>query len=449
MNNSILQLKKQLNEKKDTPATLIAEIVKEKKHTMVYNGDIYTYESNVYIKQTNKTMLTVIYQSIPRDLLQKCPLKMQKDAVELIYASSKIVKNIPKYEDYINLQNGVYCVSKNSLIPHDPKYKFTYILSVRYKENASAPKFINFIERTFKKKNMILHIQEVCGYLISDCPMLKEFILFYGPSDTAKSVLSAIIRYMIGNIYVSSVNIQDLKNERYLASLCEKRLNICSDIGSKSISDLSVIKQLTSPDDTVQIRHIHKDTQLITDKPKLLFASNHYPKLVSNVEDLDAFFNRVHIIPFKNIVPKDEQIDQYAQILFDEEKEGIFLWAMEGYRRFLNNGKQFTYVKQVSYAKSEYRNQYMLPRNFVHKYVKLVPDKKVFSKELEEHLKYYCEYIGTKYKPDYLQDVRKILASQGVINKTIRKKEKTLRGFVGIKLIPLPEQFGINEIFGR
>ena len=73
---------------------------------------------------------------------------------------------------------------------------------------------------------MILHIQEVFGYLISDCPPLKEFLLFYGPSNTSKSVLAAIIRGIIGNEYVSSVNIRDLNNEYYLASLCDKRLNV-------------------------------------------------------------------------------------------------------------------------------------------------------------------------------------------------------------------------------
>ncbi len=447
MINALLQLKKQMDKHKDNPAALIAEIIRKAKYTMLYQGDIYTYESNVYIKQSKKTMLAIIQNIIPRDILSKCSLKAQKDAIELIYATSEVVDSIPKYEDKINLQNGVYCISNNCLEPAKPEYKFTYILNVSYNENAVAPQFMDFIKQTFKKESMILHIQEVFGYLISDCPPLKEFLLFYGPSNTSKSVLAAIIRGIIGNEYVSSVNIRDLNNEYYLASLCDKRLNICSDIGSTAISDLSVIKQLTSPDDTLQIRHIRQDTQLITEKPKLLFASNHYPNLVSNTEDLDAFFNRVHIIPFKNIIPKNEQIDGYAQMLLDKEKEGIFRWAMEGYRRFLSNGKQFTPAKRVLKAQMKYRSQYMLPRDFVSNCVEFSPDKKESTKEVEKALKWYCEYYEVTYSSDMLQNVRKILVSKGAINKTIRNKKKTLRGFCGIKLIDPPEANWSEDFF--
>ena len=123
---------------------------------MLYQGDIYTYESNVYIKQSKKTMLAIIQNIIPRDILSKCSLKAQKDAIELIYATSEVVDSIPKYEDKINLQNGVYCISNNCLEPAKPEYKFTYILNVSYNENAVAPQFMDFIKQTFKKESMIL-----------------------------------------------------------------------------------------------------------------------------------------------------------------------------------------------------------------------------------------------------------------------------------------------------
>ena len=132
MINALLQLKKQMDKHKDNPAALIAEIIRKAKYTMLYQGDIYTYESNVYIKQSKKTMLAIIQNIIPRDILSKCSLKAQKDAIELIYATSEVVDSIPKYEDKINLQNGVYCISNNCLEPAKPEYKFTYILNVSY-----------------------------------------------------------------------------------------------------------------------------------------------------------------------------------------------------------------------------------------------------------------------------------------------------------------------------
>ena len=56
MVNALLQLKHQMDRHKDNLAALIAEIIRNVKHTMLYRGEIYTYESNVYIKQSKKTM---------------------------------------------------------------------------------------------------------------------------------------------------------------------------------------------------------------------------------------------------------------------------------------------------------------------------------------------------------------------------------------------------------
>ena len=51
--------------------------------------------NRMYIKQSKKTMLAIIQKSIPRDILSKCSLKAQKDAIELLYATSKVIDNIP------------------------------------------------------------------------------------------------------------------------------------------------------------------------------------------------------------------------------------------------------------------------------------------------------------------------------------------------------------------
>lgn len=216
--------------------------------------------------------------------------------------------------------------------------------------------------------------------------------------------------------------------------MCSKRLNICGESETIVLKDLSIIKQLTSPDDSIQVRQIRQDTKLITDKPKMVFACNDYPVLMSTEEDLDAFFNRIHIIPFDNVIPQNEQIVGYADMLVEEEGEGILLWMIEGYRRFLDNGKKFTYSKQISKAQNEYRNSYRLPDMFVKEAIKFSTDKKVFTSELTEHLKEFCKYNDVKYHPEYLDAVRRILHTRGIANKKVRKGKKTKQGFDGIKL---------------
>lgn len=437
---SISNLSNMLDKRSDTLPHTIAETVLDNTNLFLCKNNLYLYKDKVYVKQTKESMLCELQSLLPNELLGKCSLKSQKEAIQLVYARSRVIEKLPRYENLLNLQNGIYCIDDGSLRDHSPRYLFTYCLNVSYTKNYDIPLFRDFITQTFKKTAMQQHVQEVCGYLISDMPPLKEFLLFYGQSNTAKSALAAIIRYVVGDENVNSVNIQNLSHEYYLANMCEKRLNICSDIGSTVINDLSVIKQLTSPDDTIQVRHIRSETHLASEKPKLIFASNHYPALVSDVEDLDAFFNRVHIIPFKHIVPKEAQVEGLAKKIFDAESSGIFNWMMEGYRRFLSNGKKFTPAKAVNKAQEKYRSLYMIPKDFINDCVEFSPNKKVFTKELEQHLKWYCEDINDcAYTYTHLQQVRKILQKNGISNKKVRKKDKVCQGFYGIKLVKLDE----------
>lgn len=95
MVNALLQLKHQMDRHKDNLAALIAEIIRNVKHTMLYRGEIYTYESNVYIKQSKKTMLSIIQKSIPRDILSKCSLKVHiRGIIGNEYVSSVNIRDL-------------------------------------------------------------------------------------------------------------------------------------------------------------------------------------------------------------------------------------------------------------------------------------------------------------------------------------------------------------------
>ncbi|MCI8404730.1 MAG: hypothetical protein HFE49_07480 [Clostridia bacterium] len=434
-NIALCKLNKLAEEAEETIPSLISKAVDEGFHPFIYNDDLYIYKSGVYNIQTKKGMLAEIRHVIPPETLDKIPINAQKNAIELVFARAERIDSIPRHYDLLNVRNGIYDILNDVLLPHDPKYKMNYILQVNYNPEAKAEKFMIFIDKTFKgRQKLIANVQETSGYLISDCPPIKEFILLKGESNTAKSAYTQIAKNMYGWQYINSVTMKDLTNEYYLSTMCSKKLNICGESESTVLRDLTIIKQLTSPDDSMQVRKIRQDTKLITDKPKMVFACNHYPVLMSTVENLDAFFNRVHIIPFDNIVPKEEQIEGYADMLFREEGEGILLWMLEGYRRFLANGKKFTISKCIVKAQDEYRNSYRLPDLFVKEAIKFSPDKKVFTSELTEHLKEFCEYNDIKYRPEYLEAVRRILHTRGIANKKIRKGKKTKQGFDGIKL---------------
>lgn len=440
MEDEFSQLRESLGMREESITVMIAKIILNKCNTFICNDWLYCYREGVYNNFSQKSFLAELEFILPEEIRDKLKIKERQDIVSLVFIKSKIIESIPKYKNYLNVQNGVYDVINDKLLPHDPKYLFTYKLSVRFERYAKCEKFKMAVEKAMVGDILWgMHLQDYMGYAISDYPLKKEFVLFLGESNTSKSVFAGILRNIIGNQYVDAVDMKNLNNEYYLSRMCSKRFNTCSDMGSTELKDLSLLKQLTSMDDAITVRSIRQSPKMIMEKPKMLFATNHYPKIISETENLMAFFNRVHIIPFKYIVPKEDQIENYADILFKEEGEGILLWLIEGYRRFLVNDGNFTECKAVKKAKRKYENYYMLPFQFVEKCIKFKPEEKVFTQELEKALVDFSKEKKSKYRPEYMVQVRSILRAKGIENKKVRKKNKTKQGFYGIQLC-MPEK---------
>jgi len=419
MDESLKILQQILKQRKPDISVYIADILIKKFFPFIYREKLYIYEDGFYYKVTNDELLRKIRDTLGEDA-DRIKFKWQKTAIEIVEVRCEEVKDLPKYKEFLNLQNGIYDVEQNKMIEHSPDYKMVYKISINYNPDAKGDEFKKFINSiNAYKEHFVEHIQEVFGYSISDYPLLKEFIILYGESNTGKSVFLSLIRKIIGNEFVSGVDITHLNDERYLASMCSKKLNICSDIGCTKIKDLSVLKQITSADDAIQVRHVYKDSEMVTERPKILFASNSYPQINAQGYDLEAFCKRLHIIPFSKKIPENSQIADFGEKLFQAECEYILLWAINGYRRFLANGGKFTHSNAVQKSTWDFCNHYMLPNEFVKNCVEFKSGKKVFTQDLRKALKDYCYYMNTLYYEYYLGIVRKILTAKDVPNKKL------------------------------
>ncbi len=243
MADALSKLNSITEEAEETIPSLISKAVDEGFHPFIYNDDLYIYKSGVYNIQTKKGMLAEIRHVIPSETLDKISVNAQKNAIELVFARAERIDSIPRHYDLLNVRNGIYDILNDVLLPHDPKYKMNYILQVNYNPEAKAEKFMTFIDKTFKgRQKLIANVQETSGYLISDCPPIKEFILLKGESNTAKSAYTQIAKNMYGWQYINSVTMKDLTNEYYLSTMCSKKLNICGESESTVLRDLTIIK---------------------------------------------------------------------------------------------------------------------------------------------------------------------------------------------------------------
>ena len=440
------KLKDLAQNKAEKPAAIIAEAFLGELNPFVYNEDFYIYVDGYYNPVNKKEALSVLHSVIDSDILDKISVRAQREAIDLSIAKAPRLDALPHYPNLLNVQNGIYDIENDRLIEHSPDYRMTYKLAVSYNPEAKADRFLECIEHQFgKHKKLKLNFQETMGYLISDLPALKEFTYFFGESNTGKSFYLALLRKITGESNINSVGLTQLNQEFYLASMINKKLNVCAEIGSKALNDLWLIKSLVGSDDAIQVRQIRQATKLVTEKPKMVFAGNHFPVLISDVENLDAFFNRIHIIPFDKVIPKEKQIEGLSDILYNNEAEGILLWMLDGYRHFLKNGMKFTASNRIRKIHNEYQRYYMIPFNFIKEQLVLSPSDKEFTEDVEKALKHFCKHHGYSYKPEYLENVRHYLVKHGVANKKVDKKikkgkHKQKQGFYGVKIVGLKDE---------
>lgn len=171
-NTALSKLNKMAGKAEETIPSLISKAVDEYFRPFIYNDNLYIYKNGVYIIQTKKGMLAEIRHVILSETLDKISVNAQKNAIELIFAQAERIDRLPRYPEYLNLLNGILRIADNVLLPHDPAYKMTYMLQVHYNPEAKLDKFWAFIKKTFREHNkLILNVQEVSGYLISDCPL--------------------------------------------------------------------------------------------------------------------------------------------------------------------------------------------------------------------------------------------------------------------------------------
>ncbi len=430
------KIKKRFN-KKYSKVFMLAKILKARYKFCVVNNKLRVYDQQYgYYKIADKdTCKQLAYEIMEKNSNYKFSITDLNQIYDAILLDKRLYKDLPTPSpNYINCMDCVWDVVSGEKYSHSPQFGFTYYIHAKTSSKNKVDKSIwdSFIDDlTCSDKDLKKLLQEWSGYLISSLTNEKKFAILYGPSNSGKSVYLNILSELIGEENVSHTDIKHITNEFYLEQICQNRVNICNDISGNAITDLSNIKQITSDNDTITIRKPRCSPVSTKDKPKLMFAANILPNVNSSPLDLEAYFNRVIILPCMNSV-KNPDRDLSRKIL--DNKTAVLLWLGKGLKRYLNqNG--FSESETSLNTLKRYRLEYCIVQEFINDKIKFKDGKKVFTKDLEKELKKYASENGVPYKNQYMSQLRSVLKERNVENKKIRIKDKSPKqGFVGIKL---------------
>lgn len=292
----------------------------------------------------------------------------------------------------INLKNGLYNLLEDTLIEHSPAYYSTVQLNVSFDTKADCPKFKKFLKDSMGgDMEQVQLIQEMLGYFLIPVNSAQKCFVIVGAAGAGKSVLLRVINeILIGRKNVSNVYWQSL-NERFkTAELFGKLANIFADLPTKNIDDNGIFKALVG-EDYLTVEKKNKNPFSFQPYARLLFSCNSIPKNYGDKSE--GFYRRLIIVRFNHSVPEDKRDPELLE-KFRCEADGIFLFALEGLKRLMNNHFQFSETKANREELQKYREDSNSVLAFVRDCCELKMDAEVGRAEFFDRYKSYCDSCG-------------------------------------------------------
>ena len=378
--------------------------------TAFYSAEqYYTYKNGVYLATSDLEAKGIVRtKMIPRYTTLGNITDAEGQWRMLIIRPLREINSNPYI---INVKNGLYNVLDDSFKPHTPEYFSTVQLNISYTPSAICPRFIQFLEESLNTEEIPL-MQEMLGYfLIPINKAQKSFVIVGEPGAGKSKLLLTLNEILLGQQNVSNIPWQSL-NERFkTAELFGKLANIFADLPTKNIDDNGIFKALVG-EDFLTAERKNKDPFTFQPYARLLFSCNSIPRNYGDKSE--GFYRRLIIIRFTKSVPEDKQ-DTGLMDKFAAEADGIFMFAVEGLKRLIENRFRFSETESTKAELRRYRIDSNSVLSFVDDCCEIKVEGEVARNELYIKYKEYCHSAGL------------VAVSQKVFNKDIEAAHSEIR----------------------
>ena len=297
----------------------------------------------------------------------------------------------------LNTPTGIIDLENFEVTPNDPLEYFTKSTAVGIKEGAKCPLWIEFLNDIFDgDKDLISYIQKAVGYSLSGLTDEQCAFFCYGTGNNGKSTFLDIIRCILGD-YASNIQPETLmvRNTNSSANSDIARLK-----GARFVTSVEpneglrlnegLLKQLTG-DDMVTARKLYAEEFEFKPEFKLWMATNHKPVIRGTDTGI---WRRIHLIPFTVNIPA-EKVDRKLKDKLMQELDGIFLWCLEGLKRY--NAEGLSKPSAVIKAVEQYRGEMDTISKFLDECTVSAPCRCVKARDLYNVYSRWCEENG-EYK---------------------------------------------------
>jgi putative DNA primase/helicase len=258
-------------------------------------GEIFCYERGVYvpggeflIRQRVKHLLLELSKA------EKWTRKLAREVTEFILLDTPELEATPS-SDFINLENGILDVRTGELRPHSPKVLSTIRIPIAFDAQSSCPRIDEFIGEVFPKDSTHL-AWEILGDLVTPDRSIQKAVCLVGEGGNGKGVFAQLAVRFVGPNNVAHLSLQKIEKDRFaVAGLYQKLANICTDLPSERLEDISLFKAITGCD-RITGEFKYQNAFQFTPFARLIFSANHLP---TSRDASVAFFDRWLVIPFE------------------------------------------------------------------------------------------------------------------------------------------------------
>lgn len=332
------------------------------------------------------------------------------------------------------------------LDPHRPEDLISKVTAAKYDPKAVPKRFLRDFERYMPDPATRELLQIAIGYSALGTTGEQVFFFHYGDGQNFKSTFSQAVGRTLGS-YAKPMNFASVSGQNSTAGdkanpdwarLPGVRYLTIEEVPKREPLKEDLIKMVTSGA-PMPVRHLHKGLFDMRTTFTAHMLSNGEPNI--NSADL-GIWRRTLIIRWDFKIPDAERLpfDQ-VMAMYDEEKDGILNWIVEGIEKYLANGlKPYITPEMRNFANDVRRD-----RDAVGSYVEdcVLPageDDYVTARALYRRFQRWCSANGVDPVPTETAFGLKIKRVP-VGDLPMEKRKRSIEGvkrFYGIKLHNLP-----------
>ena len=296
------------------------------------NGTLYTLDGPVEDEsEIKQRILENIEEYVTSGLSKKVTNILE--TIKLLAFSDPF----PIEQDCIHLQNGVYHLPDGSF--QESRLFCQNRLPVRYDPKAATPdRWLTFLHELLDDAD-IPTLQEYLGYCLIPSTKGQKMLMLIGKGGEGKSRIGVVMNAIFG-LNMNTTSIQKVENNRFArADLEGKLLMVDDDLDMNALTKTNYVKSIVTAELRMDLeRKKEQSYQGLLYVRFLCFGNG---VLTALHDRSDGFFRRQIIL-----TTKDKPVDRFDDPFLAEksiaEKEGIFLWMLEGLRRLIANHYHFT-----------------------------------------------------------------------------------------------------------